>query len=57
MTSRSNEKERSELKGGFRGFVNMNGGDTTTILKAREVIALSTTSQSLKALTISYYFI
>ena len=36
LPSRSNEKERSELKGGFRGIVYMNGGVfyTTTILKA-----------------------
>jgi hypothetical protein len=39
MPSRSNEKEHSELKGGFRGNVNIKGGvlDTTTILKATKV--------------------
>ena len=35
MPSRSNEKERSDLKGRFGGNVNINGGvlDTTTILR------------------------
>ena len=36
MPSRSNEKERSELKGGFRGNVNMKGGSRHHYIKGKK---------------------
>ena len=36
MPSRSNEKERSELKGGFRGIVYMKWWFTTAILRVKK---------------------
>ncbi len=48
------EGGRPKVKGGFRGWVTQGHH---IILKAKEVIALPTTSPSLKALTICYFFI